>query len=70
MSKPETVTPTYDVKYFHIDEEYRVVLRDGPEGYDSEVILSTGVTAGGAIASAISSLNRMKNELVLREREE
>ena len=68
MSKPKTVTPTFDVKYFHIDEEYRVILRDGPEGYDSEIILSTGATAFWAIASAIGSLNRMKNELVLRER--
>ena len=47
----------------NLEPEYQLRLRDGREGFDSEIILATGKTRGAAISKGKRALNRLIKEL-------
>ena len=47
----------------NLEPEYQLRLRDGAEGFDSEIILATGKTVGAAVRKGKKALKRLMKEL-------
>ena len=53
----------------NLEPEYQLRLRDRREGFDSEIILATGMTAGAAVRKGKKALKRLTKELEGKEKE-
>lgn len=47
----------------NLEPEYQLRLRDGREGFDSEIILAAGKTYGATVNKAVRTLERLIREL-------
>lgn len=47
----------------NLEPEYQLRLRDGREGFDSEIILAVGKTYGAAVRKGKRALKRLLKEL-------